>query len=175
MKTRKHALPRRPFTPQEDALLISLLGTSSFAGWDSVARHFQERTARQCRERWANYLCPEVRTGPWTPDEDLRLGAKVAEIGHAWAAISRAFHGRSENDVKNRWYTHLQWVGDRGAPLQTQPRKRIRAQVDAKGNAMRLIMNSAKAQRQAPTKQECQLGIDLELFEGERWDEHIWD
>jgi hypothetical protein len=29
------------FTPEEDALLMSVVGTTQFMGWDSVALHFQ--------------------------------------------------------------------------------------------------------------------------------------
>jgi hypothetical protein len=142
---------RQPFHPAEDALLMQVLSAERFQNWECVAEQLPGRTARQCRERWANYLCPQVRTGPWTRDEDDLLIAQLAQLGHAWTAISRCFHGRSDNDIKNRWYSHLRYetVCDRGRLMRAprvalaHRRKRQRAVVDPKANALRLLAGGA--------------------------------
>jgi hypothetical protein len=41
--------------------------------------------------------------------EDALLLEKINELGRSWAAIGRFFNGRSENDIKNRWYSHLRF------------------------------------------------------------------
>jgi hypothetical protein len=146
-----------------------------FMGWDAVAQHFQGRTARQCRERWVNYLSPQVRIAPWTIEEDQLLCSQVAELGHAWTLISRAFYGRSENDVKNRWYTHLQPYLNARFGSETERKKRIRAPVDAKGNAMRLIAQSARQEKPEQCETRSETTIELELFDGEGWENYIWD
>jgi hypothetical protein len=138
-KTRRH-----PFDTEEDALLMTLVAQNPFRGWDAIAREFENRTARQCRERWLNYLCPRVQVAPWTPQEDEFLVEMVSRFGRSWSAISRAFRGRSENDIKNRWHSHLRhriaFDGMRcvlgGGPDR---RKRRRPLVDAKRNAMQLL------------------------------------
>jgi hypothetical protein len=61
------------------------------------------RNARQCRERWQNYLDPELRRSPWTAEEDLLLQAKVAEYGAGWHKISTFFVNRSPLSLRNRW------------------------------------------------------------------------
>jgi hypothetical protein len=66
------------------------------------------RNARQCRERWLNYVNPAIRTDAWTYSEDDLLIEKVNEIGRLWSSMSLYFNGRSESDIKNRWYSHLQ-------------------------------------------------------------------
>jgi hypothetical protein len=98
---------RKLFTPEEDALLARVMSHCPFASWVDVARHIPGRSARQCRDRWSNYLCPANKNGPWLRSEDLLLIQKVAEIGSRWTQIARFFDGRSENNVKNRWYTHV--------------------------------------------------------------------
>jgi hypothetical protein len=154
-KVHKHGVARRPFQPGEDALLIQILQTQVFLNWDVVAQQFNGRTARQCRERWMNYLSPSVRTGQWTREEDERLLALVNEHGRSWSVLSRLFNGRSENDIKNRWYSHVQHevVRDCGrlalartCPFArfTERKKRRHAVVDVKENALRLLEESAR-------------------------------
>jgi hypothetical protein len=98
---------RRLFTPEEDALLCRVMLEQQFVGWNAVAARIPGRTARQCRDRWANYVCPENKNAPWTDLEDDLLIAKFRELGPRWTSISKFFDGRSENNVKNRWYTHV--------------------------------------------------------------------
>jgi hypothetical protein len=98
---------RRLFTSEEDALLCRIMFERTFSTWIEVAAYLPGRSARQCRDRWANYLCPYNKNAPWTEEEDALLMAKVEELGCRWTTISKSFDGRSENNVKNRWYTHL--------------------------------------------------------------------
>jgi hypothetical protein len=107
-----HVMPsRKPFTIEEDARLIELANsTDRSAGWNQVANQMPGRSARQCRERWATYLAPSIRVAPWTVAEDNLLLSQISVIGNQWAFIARLFNGRSVNDVKNRWYSHLRDV-----------------------------------------------------------------
>jgi hypothetical protein len=61
------------------------------------------RNARQCRERYKNYLSPNYRNTPWSPDEEHLLAQKVKELGQKWSAIAKFFEARSDVNVKNHW------------------------------------------------------------------------
>jgi hypothetical protein len=98
---------RHTFTAEEDALLVEIVTQSPKVSWHAVAASIPGRTARQCRERWAEYLRPGIRVEPWTEEEDEVLLQQVELHGHRWTAIATAFARRSANDVKNRWYSHL--------------------------------------------------------------------
>jgi hypothetical protein len=182
MKPKKHTLPRRPFTSEEDALLISILGTMQPVNpwaeiglpansWEFVAQRFTNRTARQCRERWVNYLAPHLRSEPWTQEEDQLLREKVAQFGRAWAEISRVFCGRSVNDVKNRWYTHLR-------PTNQPRQKRTRHPTDVKRNAIRLITQSRSIFGQIAPQHDLfddKSTMDFRLVEGEDLEISLWE
>ena len=62
------------------------------------------RTPQKCRERWFNYLAPEVSRTKWTDSEDLKLVSSIINYGTKWALISKIFNGtRTEHMIKNRY------------------------------------------------------------------------
>jgi hypothetical protein len=61
------------------------------------------RSARQCRERYNNYLAPSIRTDPWTPQEDALLIQKHQELGPKWSEMASFFHCRSPVSLKNHF------------------------------------------------------------------------
>ena len=96
--------PKIKFTQEEDQILrdaVEKLGTSD---WRAVAFHLPNRNPRQCRERWNNYVNPQVSVArPWTPEEDQLLEEKYAELGGKWQTLASFFANRSTNNVKNRF------------------------------------------------------------------------
>ena len=96
---------RHMFTKEEDTylkFLVSVFGTSQ---WEVVASMIGNRTARQCRERYKNYLSPSINNSPWTPEEDVVLLTKYSQLGPKWSQISTFFNGRTDVMVKNRYST----------------------------------------------------------------------
>jgi hypothetical protein len=104
---RKHTHARCKFTLEEDDKLRTLVSQFGTRHWESIAQYLPGRTARQCRDRYKNYLLESLVAAPWSADEDQLLRQKFAQIGPRWVEISKLLHGRSGNDVKNRWHKHL--------------------------------------------------------------------
>lgn len=160
---KKQAVPRRPFTVEDDAKLIEMMNNSDFVNWDIIAQKMGNRSSRQCRERWVNYLSPGIRTDPWTEAEDRLLITKMNELGRCWSTIGRFFNGRSENDIKNRWYSHLRYRSiEHGGKIQivTDPslapfperKKRRRTKISPQQNALTLL----EQQKQKKAMEEIQ-------------------
>jgi hypothetical protein len=100
---------RNSFTPEEDARLVELVTDHPSDSWAAIAAQFPGRSARQCRERWNDYLNPNIRMEPWTEQEDELLLVQIERFGHQWKMIATGFAQRSASDIKNRWYSHLRF------------------------------------------------------------------
>jgi hypothetical protein len=92
------------FTSVEDAHLVEVVGWCGPNDWARVASYMNGRSARQCRERWNNYVNPALENVPWTPEEDDLLEEKFLEFGTHWQAIATFFRTRSRNDIKCHWF-----------------------------------------------------------------------
>ena len=95
--------PRQKFSKDEDTRLTHLVSQYGANNWHLIAEHMQTRSARQCRERYMNYLAPNVRNGKWTSEEEVLLVQKFEEYGPKWTHIAESFPGRSSVNVKNQW------------------------------------------------------------------------
>jgi hypothetical protein len=94
---------RSKFTPDEDSELIRLVAELGTTDWAHVATELGTRNARQCRERYKNYLDPALRHGEWTAAEDALLLTKHAKYGSKWNHIAHFFKDRSDIALRNRW------------------------------------------------------------------------
>lgn len=94
---------REKFSKNEDKLLKQLVNKYGENDWTVIADKMPHRNCRQCKERWCNYLSPQLNKSKWKPSEDELLIKKVDELGRKWVAISKFFHNRTDQMVKNRY------------------------------------------------------------------------
>jgi len=100
-------LVKGPWTIQEDRKLISWVKKFGPQKWSQCSEFIKGRSDKQCRERWFNCLNPKVKKGNWSSEEDYKIFFLYNKYGSKWAHFSIFFEGRSENSVKNRFYSTL--------------------------------------------------------------------
>lgn len=97
---------RKPWQPHEDAKVLELVGRYG-QSWAVVATMMEGRTGKQIRDRYLNKLRPNIKRGEWTNEEDRILLSCYYQIGHKWSKIATYLPGRTEGQVKNRFYSHI--------------------------------------------------------------------
>ena len=98
---------RRRFTAREDATLKRLVEKLGTDDWTMIARRMTNRTAKQCRDRFENYLSDALNHGQWTAEEDKQIAQLVEQFGTKWKQLAQIVGNRSANALKNRWYKVL--------------------------------------------------------------------
>lgn len=99
----KKSHPKFKFGADEDLQLKDLVRKYGENNWTQIAQNMPNRNARQCKERWCNYLSPNICKSPWTQDEDNLLLEKYKEIGARWVQIAKFFPQRTDISIKNRY------------------------------------------------------------------------
>lgn len=104
----KTGLKRGPWTQEEDELLVEYIKKNGHGSWRSLPKLAGLlRCGKSCRLRWTNYLRPDIKRGPFSPEEEKLVIQLHAILGNRWAAIAAQIPGRTDNEIKNLWNTHL--------------------------------------------------------------------
>ncbi|XP_012447247.1 transcription factor MYB1 [Gossypium raimondii] len=96
------------WTEEEDLLLKKCIEKYGEGKWHQVpARAGLNRCRKSCRLRWLNYLKPNIKRGHFAADEVDLIIRLHNLLGNRWSLIAGRLPGRTANDVKNYWNTHL--------------------------------------------------------------------
>ena len=92
------------FTKEEDEKLKQLVARFGENNkWKQISDRFPNRNIRQLKDRWTNYLSPNVVNRAWTQQEDFLLLQSIQRFGRKWKSITQFFPGRTDIQIKSRF------------------------------------------------------------------------
>ncbi|XP_028761591.1 transcription factor MYB41-like [Neltuma alba] len=104
----KNGLKKGPWTPEEDLKLINYIQTHGPGNWRTLPKNAGlQRCGKSCRLRWTNYLRPDIKRGRFSFEEEETIIQLHSIMGNKWSAIAARLPGRTDNEIKNYWNTHI--------------------------------------------------------------------
>ncbi|KAM0839101.1 hypothetical protein ACQ4PT_060532 [Festuca glaucescens] len=99
-----------PWTEEEDRTLVEHIQKRGghVGSWRGLPKASGlNRCGKSCRLRWTNYLRPDIKRGNFTDDEERLIISLHAALGNKWSTIATQLEGRTDNEIKNYWNTHI--------------------------------------------------------------------
>ncbi|XP_068667570.1 transcription factor MYB41-like [Aristolochia californica] len=104
----KNGLKKGPWTPEEDQKLIDHIQKHGHGSWRTLPKNAGlARCGKSCRLRWTNYLRPDIKRGRFSFEEEETIIQLHSVLGNKWSAIAARLPGRTDNEIKNYWNTHI--------------------------------------------------------------------
>ncbi|XP_020571899.1 transcription factor MYB6-like [Phalaenopsis equestris] len=104
----KVGLNKGSWTLEEDRRLIAYIHKNGYGNWRALPKQAGLlRCGKSCRLRWINYLRPDIKRGNFTKEEEDTIINLHELLGNKWSKIAACLPGRTDNEIKNVWNTHL--------------------------------------------------------------------
>ncbi|EEF34727.1 transcription factor MYB41 [Ricinus communis] len=101
-------LKKGPWTPEEDEKLVDYINKHGHGSWRLLPKLAGlNRCGKSCRLRWTNYLRPDIKRGKFTDEEERIIVNLHSVLGNKWSRIAGHLPGRTDNEIKNFWNTHI--------------------------------------------------------------------
>ncbi|XP_076903171.1 transcription factor MYB58-like [Bidens hawaiensis] len=104
----KNGIKKGAWSEDEDDKLRTYIQRYGHWNWSLLPKFAGvSRCGKSCRLRWMNYLRPNMKHGNFSKQEDDLVIDLHNKLGNKWSTMAAKLPGRSDNEIKNRWNTHL--------------------------------------------------------------------
>ncbi|XP_075521908.1 uncharacterized protein LOC142555105 isoform X2 [Primulina tabacum] len=122
----ERGLKKTPWTLSEDNILREYVKKHGEGNWGSIQEiSGLDKSGKSCRNRWANYLRPNLKKGAFSAEEEKLIIELHGEHGNKWAHIAAQLQGRTDNEVKNYWNMRLKKCQRSGLAIYPQEMSRL--------------------------------------------------
>jgi len=107
----------KQWTPEEDALLISLYKPNNIKKWINLSKYFKDKNEKDCMLRFLK-INPKIKKGKWSFEEDRNLFYLAKMFGYRWGKFAKIVRNRNHKQIRSRyWHLFVQ--------IRTKNQKRI--------------------------------------------------